>query len=102
MAGKYSFKKEPGKQYDEAKRSRAKQRGGIIYLVAVYILYLVYQIVEAKMTGENAMSWTGVVIWGIILGGGAIAVAAYATLRMGRELKESELPPEPESEGTST
>lgn len=86
-----SFKKDPGKKYDENARNVAKRKCFIIYLVAVYILYQSYGIIQSKLQNETTMSWAGVVVGAGILIVGSLAVAVIATLRMGRELAASEI-----------
>ncbi len=88
---KYAFRKEPGKKYDETKRATATRRGLVIYLVVAYVIYLLYSIVTNKLAGTNAMSWTQVIIACVGIGGAAVAAVVLATLRMGRELAESEI-----------
>lgn len=89
-----SFKKDPGKKYDENARNVAKRKCFIIYLVAAYILYQSYGIIQSKLQNETTMSWAGVVVGAGILIVGSLAVAVIATLRMGRELAASEIPEE--------
>lgn len=86
-----SFKKDPGKKYDENARNVAKRKCFIIYLVAAYILYQSYGIIQSKLQNETTMSWAGVVVGAGILIVGSLAVAVIATLRMGRELAASEI-----------
>ena len=86
-----SFKKDPGKKYDENARNVAKRKCFIIYLVAAYILYQSYGIIQSKLQNETTMSWAGVVVGAGILIVGSLAVAVIATLRMGRELAASEV-----------
>lgn len=86
-----SFKKDPGKKYDENARNVAKRKCFIIYLVAAYILYQSYGIIQSKLQNETTMSWAGVVVGAGILIVGSLAVAVVATLRMGRELAASEI-----------
>lgn len=86
-----SFKKDPGKKYDENARNVAKRKCFIIYLVAAYILYQSYGIIQSKLQNETTMSWVGVVVGAGILIVGSLAVAVIATLRMGRELAASEI-----------
>lgn len=86
-----SFKKDPGKKYDENARNVAKRKCFIIYLVAVYILYQSYGIIQSKLQNETTMSWAGAVVGAGILIVGSLAVAVIATLRMGRELAASEI-----------
>lgn len=86
-----SFKKDPGKKYDENARNVAKRKCFIIYLVAVYILYQSYGIIQSKLQNETTMPWAGVVVGAGILIVGSLAVAVIATLRMGRELAASEI-----------
>mgnify|MGYP004602981865 CR=1 FL=1 len=86
-----SFKKDPEKKYDENARNVAKRKCFIIYLVAAYILYQSYGIIQSKLQNETTMSWAGVVVGAGILIVGSLAVAVIATLRMGRELAASEV-----------
>ena len=86
-----SFKKDPGKKYDHTARNVAKRKCFIIYLVAAYILYQSYGIIQSKLQNETTMSWAGVVVGAGILIVGSLAVAVIATLRMGRELAASEI-----------
>lgn len=86
-----SFKKDPGKKYDENARNVAKRKCFIIYLVAAYILYQSYGIIQSKLQNETTMSWAGAVVGAGILIVGSLAVAVIATLRMGRELAASEI-----------
>lgn len=86
-----SFKKDPGKKYDENARNVAKRKCFIIYLVAAYILYQSYGIIQSKLQNETTMSWAGVVVGAGILIVGSLTVAVIATLRMGRELAASEI-----------
>ena len=86
-----SFIKDPGKKYDENARNVAKRKCFIIYLVAAYILYQSYGIIQSKLQNETTMSWAGVVVGAGILIVGSLAVAVIATLRMGRELAASEI-----------
>ena len=86
-----SFKKDPGKKYDENARNVAKRKCFIIYLVAAYILYQSYGIIQSKLQNETTMSWAGAVVGAGILIVGSLAVAVIATLRMGRELAASEV-----------
>lgn len=86
-----SFKKDPGKKYDENARNVAKRKCFIIYLVAAYILYQSYGIIQSKLQNETTMSWAGVVVGAGILIVGSLAVVVIATLRMGRELAASEI-----------
>lgn len=86
-----SFKKETGKQYDESARNLAKRKCTMIYLVVFYILYQAYGIVNSKLMNETTMTWTGVIIGAGILVVGSLAVAVFATVKMGRELAESEI-----------
>lgn len=86
-----SFKKDPGKKYDENARNVAKRKCFIIYLVAAYILYQSYGIIQSKLQNETTMSWAGAVVGAGILIVGSLAVAVVATLRMGRELAASEI-----------
>ena len=88
---KISFKKEAGKQYDEGARNLAKRKCAMIYLVVIYILYQAYGIVNAKLMNETTMTWTGVILGAGILVVGSLAVAVFATVKMGRELAESEI-----------
>lgn len=85
------FKKDPNKQYDEAARNVAKRKCSIIYLVVAYILYQAYGIIHSKMLDQTAMSWTETVIAAAVLAVASISVAVFATIKMGRELKESEI-----------
>lgn len=86
-----SFKKDPEKKYDENARNVAKRKCFIIYLVAAYILYQSYGIIQSKLQNETTMSWAGVVVGAGILIVGSLTVAVIATLRMGRELAASEV-----------
>ena len=86
-----SFKKDPEKKYDENARNVAKRKCFIIYLVAAYILYQSYGIIQSKLQNETTMSWAGAVVGAGILIVGSLAVAVIATLRMGRELAASEI-----------
>ena len=86
-----SFKTDPEKKYDENARNVAKRKCFIIYLVAAYILYQSYGIIQSKLQNETTMSWAGVVVGAGILIVGSLAVAVIATLRMGRELAASEI-----------
>ena len=86
-----SFKKDPGKKYDENARNVAKRKCFIIYLVAAYILYQSYGIIQSKLQNETTMSWAGAVVGAGILIVGSLTVAVIATLRMGRELAASEI-----------
>ena len=88
---KISFKKEAGKQYDESARNLAKRKCTMIYLVVFYILYQAYGIVNSKLMNETTMTWVGVIIGAGILIVGSLAVAVFATVKMGRELAESEI-----------
>lgn len=89
---KFDFwKKDPDKQYDEAKRSLAKRKCAMIYLVVVYILYQAYSIVDTKLLDKTTMSWTEVFIAAGVLGIASIATAVFATLKMAGELRESEI-----------
>lgn len=88
---KMSFKKEAGKQYDEGARNLAKRKCTMIYLVVLYILYQAYGIVNSKLMDETTMTWTGVILGAGILIVGSLAVAVYATIKMGQELAESEI-----------
>ncbi|MDD6657950.1 MAG: hypothetical protein PUE95_11790 [Lachnospiraceae bacterium] len=88
---KMSFKKEAGKQYDESTRNLAKRKCTMIYLVVFYILYQAYGIVNSKLMNETTMTWTGVILGAGILVVGSLAVAVYATIKMGWELAESEI-----------
>lgn len=88
---KMSFKKEAGKQYDESARNLAKRKCTMIYLVVFYILYQAYGIVDSKLMNETTMTWTGVILGAGILIVGSLAVAVYATIKMGQELAESEI-----------
>lgn len=88
---KISFKKEAGKQYDESARNLAKRKCTMIYLVVFYILYQAYGIVNSKLMNETTMTWAGVIIGAGILIVGSLAVAVFATVKMGRELAESEI-----------
>lgn len=88
---KIKFRKEPGKQYDEDMRKTAVRKAGFIYLVAAYILYQTYSIIETKLNGTTSMGWSEVIIAAAVLGMGSLTVAVFATLKMGRELAESEL-----------
>lgn len=86
-----SFKKDPGKKYDENARNVAKRKCFIIYLVVAYILYQSYGIIQSKLQNETTMSWAGAIVGAGILVVGSLAVAVIATLRMGRELAASEI-----------
>ena len=86
-----SFKKDPGKKYDENARNVAKRKCFIIYLVVAYILYQSYGIIQSKLHNETTMSWAGAIVGAGILVVGSLAVAVIATLRMGRELAASEI-----------
>ncbi len=88
---KMSFKKDPGKKYDENARNVAKRKCFIIYLVVAYILYQSYGIIQSKLQNETTMSWAGAIVGAGILVVGSLAVAVIATLRMGRELAASEI-----------
>ncbi|MBQ1172445.1 MAG: hypothetical protein IIX48_07620 [Lachnospiraceae bacterium] len=88
---KMSFKKEAGKQYDESARNLAKRKCTMIYLVVFYILYQAYGIVNSKLMNETTMTWTGVIIGAGILVVGSLTVAVFATIKMGKELAESEI-----------
>ena len=79
------------RKYDENARNVAKRKCFIIYLVAAYILYQSYGIIQSKLQNETTMSWAGVVVGAGILIVGSLAVAVIATLRMGRELAASEI-----------
>ena len=86
-----SFKKDPGKKYDENARNVAKRKCFIIYLVVAYILYQSYGIIQSKLQNETTMSWAGAIVGAGILVVGSLAVAVIATLRMGRELAAREI-----------
>lgn len=86
-----SFKKDPDKKYDESARNLAKRKCTIIYLVVIYILYQVYGIIHSKVLDETTMTWTGVIVASAILIVGSLSVAVFATIKMGRELYESEI-----------
>ena len=88
---KISFKKEAGKQYDEDARNLAKRKCTMIYLVVLYILYQAYGIVNSKLMNETTMTWTGVILGAGVLVVGSLAVALFATIKMGQELAESEI-----------
>ncbi len=88
---KISFRKEAGKQYDESARNLAKRKCAMIYLVVFYILYQAYGIVDSKLMNETTMTWTGVILGAGILVIGSLIVAAFATIKMGKELAESEI-----------
>lgn len=88
---KMSFKKEAGKQYDESARNLAKRKCTMIYLVVFYILYQAYGIVDSKLMNETTMTWTGVILGAGVLVVGSLAVALFATIKMGQELAESEI-----------
>ena len=87
---KISFRKEAGKQYDESARNLAKRKCAMIYLVVFYILYQAYGIVDSKLMNETTMTWTGVILGAGILVIGSLIAAAFATIKMGKEL-ESEI-----------
>lgn len=88
---KISFRKEAGKQYDESARNLAKRKCEMIYLVVFYILYQAYGIVDSKLMNETTMTWTGVILGAGILVIGSLIAAAFATIKMGKELAESEI-----------
>lgn len=94
-----SFKKDPGKKYDENARNVAKRKCFIIYLVVAYILYQSYGIIQSKLQNETTMSWAGAIVGAGILVVGSLAVAVIATLRMGRELAASEITEEAVKDG---
>ena len=85
------FKKEAEKQYDESARNLTTRKCTMIYLVVFYILYQAYGIVDSKLMNETTMTWTGVILGAGILIVGSLAVAVYATIKMGQELAESEI-----------
>lgn len=88
---RYTFFKDPNKQYDQTKRNRATSFAMIRYFVCAYIVYLMYGIVQAEIAGENAMSIGGVVAACLILGAGVLFVVIHTTIYLIKGLKESEI-----------
>jgi len=91
MKKKYVFKKEPGKQYDEDVINVAKRRVTIVVIVVAYIFYQLYSIINNKIAGTNPMTWTGIIVATVLLGGGCLGVLVFSILRMGRDIADAEI-----------
>lgn len=83
--------KEEGKEYDDARRRSAGQRAVIYYLVALYIGYMGYRIINNRLTGDDTMSYPLAITLTSVLIIGALWVAWYATRFMQREFDKSVL-----------
>lgn len=83
--------KEEGKEYDDGRRRSAGQKAVLYYLVALYIGYMGYSIMNNRLTGDDTMSYPLAIVLAALLVIGAIFVAWYATKRMKNEFRNSEI-----------
>lgn len=51
----------------------------IYYLVAAYIGYMAFGIINNRIQGDDTMSWTVAIIFTTVLASGAIGIVVYAT-----------------------
>lgn len=54
----------------------------IYYLVAAYIGYMAFGILNNRIHGDDTMSWPVAIIFTVVLASGAIGVICYATRLM--------------------
>lgn len=83
--------KEDGKEYDEVRRRAAGQKAILYYLVALYVGYMGYSILNNWLSGDRTISYALLIVLTAALFIGAIWVAWYATKRMKNEFKLSEI-----------
>lgn len=81
--------REEEKEYDEARRRSANQRAVIYYLVALYIGYMGYSIMNNRLTGDDTMSYPLAILLTSLLVIGAVWIMWYATKRVKNEWKQS-------------
>lgn len=79
-----------GKNCDDSKRRNAGQRALLYYLVALYIGYMGYSIMNNRLSGDDTLSYPLAIFFTSVLIIGAVFIAWFATKRMKNESKQSE------------
>lgn len=62
----------------------------IYYLVAAYIGYMAFGILNNRIKGDDTMSWPVAIIFTVVLASGALGVIVYATKLMKKEKSQTE------------